>query len=297
LFANISGYLIAVSVVVVFFGISLNPKIAQVAIFSVLWNMLSINVDSALFYFLTDTDKMLKEGPHLSIVFYNSVRGPVYGLFALVGIYTYNRYMKGWNYRKVIVVSNVASAATTLASLIIVTRLNVRMGIPDTVFVLILAACRSMTLQWTRMPFRVLFMYLCPLGMEATMYSLLKGTSDLGNSASDSLGAFLLDYLRCRPSGTLAEDAAFENLPMAIIVTACCGLFAALLLIPLIPGAPPNCRLAGKDAEVAQNSLLSRLFETSPTPVAGKLLQDSQKPRTYGVLDQQGRTSLEDGLK
>jgi len=246
--ANVVGYLVAAAFVLFCFTTVLSPTIAKVSAFSIVYNSAMLNVDSAMFYFFTDNTSMYAEGPHLSSFFYNGVRGPLFCAFALVGIFTYNRYMKEWTYRRVILFSNLAYALVQVSTLIIVSRVNLRLGIPDSAFVLVHAALKSMTQQWTRMPSRVLFMYLCPYGMEATMYALLKGTSDLGNSINDSLGGALLASLGCRPSGAMGESATFKHLPAAVVIAGLSGLLAVVVLLPLVPDAEPNRRLVGDGA-------------------------------------------------
>ncbi len=45
------------------------------------------------------------------------------------------------------------------------------------------------------MPGVVILSQLCPPGMEATMYALLAGCHNLGNSISANLGAYMLQLL------------------------------------------------------------------------------------------------------
>eukprot|EP00932_Pfiesteria_piscicida_P007351 SRR837773.17408.p2 GENE.SRR837773.17408~~SRR837773.17408.p2 ORF type:complete len:464 (+),score=124.60 SRR837773.17408:257-1648(+) len=294
---NLISYLVGAALVLFCFSAVLSPPIARVSVFSLLVNAASLNIDSAMFYFLTDTTTMNEDGPHLSVMFFNSVRGPVVGIFALIGILTYNRFMKAWSYRKVILLGQMSYSATVLSTLIIVTRLNVRLGIPDSVFVLVHSALRSMTMQWCRMPFRVLFMYLCPIGMEATMYSLLKGTSDLGNSVSDSLGAGLLSALGCKPNGSVGEGESFRYLGLAIAITALFNMVVVVSMLPLVPTGEPNRRLIGDASEAtadsAMNAWLSSMHPDEKgygAAAAGRaargsgsaaaLLEDGRLPRT-----------------
>lgn len=283
---NLVSYVVGAAIVLFCFATTLSPPIAKVAVFSILVNAASMNIDSALFYFLTDPSNMYQDGPHLSVVFFNGVRGPVYGVFALVGILTYQKYMKASSYRRVIMFSNIASSASVLSTLIIVTRLNVRLGIPDTVFILVHAAFRAMTQQWCRMPFRVLFMYLCPIGMEATVSALLKGISDLGNSASDSLGAGLLSSLGCTPNGSFGEAASFRSIHLAIIITAVVNMGVAVAMLPLIPAGAPNRRLVGDYADATTGSVMSTWLNSMHVDSAKAL---AAKGGAAAVLLEDGR--------
>jgi len=282
--ANVVAYLVGFVFVLFCFAAVLSPRIAQVSVYSMLYQSAMLNVDGAMFYFYTDEMSAYAEGPHLSSYFYNGIRGPLFCAFALVGIYTYNRYMKEWTYRRVIVFGNLSYALVQVSTLIIVSRMNLRLGIPDSVFVLVHAALRSMTQQWTKMPFRVLFMFLCPPGMEATMYALLKGSSDLGNSVSDSLGGALLAALGCRPSGIDGESESFRHLPLALVVSGLTGLLVVTLFLPLVPDAEPNRLLVGDDAcDATSGSLWSTWLGEAASKHGG-----SSDPRLSGCASGMG---------
>merc|ERR1719386_369397 len=94
-------------------------------------------------------------------------------------------------------------------------RLNVKMGIPDHAFVLGSSVLENIVSQWMWMPQVVIMSYLCPKGMEATMYALLAGCANLGNAVASNVGAMVLDILGCRPMGADGESAQFENLWLA----------------------------------------------------------------------------------
>merc|ERR1719356_2189817 len=93
------------------------------------------------------------------------------------------------------------------------------------------------------MPGVVMTSQLCPKGMEATMYALLAGCHNLGNTISSSLGAMVLVWLGCSPSGAPGESKQFENLWLASVISMILPT-ATLLLIPwLIPNAKQTDKL------------------------------------------------------
>merc|ERR1719502_847433 len=92
------------------------------------------------------------------------------------------------------------------------TRLNIRLGIPDTYFVLGANVLQTIVGQWMWMPGIVILSQLCPKGMEATMYALLAGCHNLGNTIASNCGAWVLLLLGCNPTGADNETAQFDKL-------------------------------------------------------------------------------------
>merc|ERR1712167_163613 len=113
----------------------------------------------------------------------------------------YNRYMKDWTYRRLLLISNLALAILSLGDLLLFTRRNLALGIPDHYFVLGSSISGTVIAQWQWMPGVVMLSQMCPKGMEATMYALLAGCHNLGNTIASNCGALVLQYLGCDPSG------------------------------------------------------------------------------------------------
>merc|ERR1712039_673419 len=92
------------------------------------------------------------------------------------------------------------------------TRLNKKLGIPDHIFVIGSSVFQIIIGQWMWMPGVVILSQLCPKGMEATMYALLAGCHNPGNTIASSTGALVLQKLGCAPSGEKDEDKQFDRL-------------------------------------------------------------------------------------
>merc|ERR1719164_228452 len=130
----------------------------------------------------------------------------------------YNKYMKDFNYRTLLMVSNLLISVLSFLDIIMFTRTNVKLGIPDTVFVLGSSVSGTIISQWQWMPGVVLLSQMCPKGMEATMYALLAGCHNLGNTLSEYMGAYVLELLEIKPSGADNESAQFDNLWIAAVI-------------------------------------------------------------------------------
>eukprot|EP00414_Alexandrium_minutum_P005776 CAMPEP_0113833084 /NCGR_PEP_ID=MMETSP0328-20130328/7719_1 /TAXON_ID=39455 /ORGANISM="Alexandrium minutum" /LENGTH=119 /DNA_ID=CAMNT_0000801331 /DNA_START=20 /DNA_END=375 /DNA_ORIENTATION=+ /assembly_acc=CAM_ASM_000350 len=118
---------------------------------------MSLSVHGPAFYFLTDTPEEYPEGPHFSTVFFNSVLGAVGGLCSLLGFYTYHSFSAKISYRSLLVTSNIALSLLHLCDVLLFSRANLRLGLPDHLFVLGGAVVGPVIAQWQWMPQVALF--------------------------------------------------------------------------------------------------------------------------------------------
>jgi len=241
-------------VMIIAFAVVLSPVIARANTFSILQSSLSWSTAGAGFYFYTDTEEQYPEGPHFSEFFYTSVIGTVGACLSLAGIMTYQRYLSKWKYRELIVMTNLVTAFFSLCDLMMYTRLNVKLGIPDHMFVLSSTVLGSVVNQWMWMPQVVIMAYLCPRGMEATMYALLAGCHNLGNTIGSACGALMLQYLGCRPDGSPGESAQFQNLWVAGLVATLLPTITTVLTVHLLPDAHQDEKILSDDAAMDATS-------------------------------------------
>mmetsp|Transcript_108908 Transcript_108908/g.318711 ORF Transcript_108908/g.318711 Transcript_108908/m.318711 type:complete len:561 (-) Transcript_108908:118-1800(-) len=255
--ANCVVAIVVAIVVVCAFSLVLSPVIAKFNAFALIQGALGLSIGGASFYFYTDTEEMYPEGPHFSEFFYNSVMGTLGSVCSLIGIYFYQRYMSSWKYRNLIVFTNVVASLLSCLDIVMFARLNKHIGIPDHVLVLGLSALETVIFQWRWMPQVVILSYLCPKGMEATMYALLAGCANLGNSVASNCGAMMLNYLGCRPSGQVGESEQFKNLWVAASISTVLPLVACLLLIRLVPDARQDEQIVrDEETDATTGSLL-----------------------------------------
>eukprot|EP00928_Gymnodinium_smaydae_P080811 TRINITY_DN64433_c0_g1_i1.p1 TRINITY_DN64433_c0_g1~~TRINITY_DN64433_c0_g1_i1.p1 ORF type:complete len:567 (+),score=73.51 TRINITY_DN64433_c0_g1_i1:92-1792(+) len=217
--------------VVVTCSVLLSPPLAKFNAFSVIQSSLTLSIGGASFYFFTDDERQYPEGPHFTPFFFNTVIGVLGSLCSLLGIYLYNRYMAQMEYRSLLVVTNVGYSVLALTDVAIYARLNIRYGIPDHFFVLSSGALESVVGMWAWMPQVLILSYLCPDGMEATMYALLAGCSNLGNTIASNVGAMMLQFAHCEPNGSANESEQFKNLWMLALI---CTLLPCVIIVALI---------------------------------------------------------------
>eukprot|EP00667_Euglena_gracilis_P008286 EG_transcript_8388 len=86
---------------------------------------------------------MCKDCPHLDSTFYVTVVGLWDALFVLLGSWLFNDVMANWTYRRAIFASQVAMSAAMLLDAVQFERLNVRLGIPDPLFLILRHAVQN----------------------------------------------------------------------------------------------------------------------------------------------------------
>merc|ERR1719321_589747 len=250
---HFGGALCIMLVILSAFSIALRPQIAKINAFFLVQTSLGIGIGGSTFYFYTDTKEQYPDGPHFSVQFFTTILGLVSSCFSLLGLMIYNKYMHDWNYRTLLMVSNLLISVLSFLDIIMFTRTNVKLGIPDGVFVMGSSVSGTIISQWQWMPGVVLLSQMCPKGMEATMYALLAGCHNLGNTLSEYLGAYILDILGVSPAGLPNESHQFENLWIAAVIAT---VLPALTLI-LIPWLIPDKRQTEKLLEQDDRSATS----------------------------------------
>eukprot|EP00667_Euglena_gracilis_P021751 EG_transcript_23934 len=111
---------------------------------------------------------------------------------------------------------------------------NLRLGIPDWVFMLGKCSVQNTVGMINFMPTTILISKICPEGMEASVFALLAGFSNFGNIVSGYFGAFVLTLLGLDAIGKGQVDD-FSNAWKACLIGAMSS-FVSLLLMPfLIP--------------------------------------------------------------
>lgn len=139
-------------------------------------------------------------------------------------------------------------------------RLNVSWGISDEFFALAYSMITSVTMSMVFLPGIVLLTQLCPKQVEATMYALLAGTSNLGTQIGSSVGACVLQSLDITPRGAVGESAKFDNLWIAALLSSVAPMLTLILIPWMIPNALQTERLMDANALAVDGSPLRRFL-------------------------------------
>lgn len=110
------------------------------------------------------------------------------------------------------------------------------------------------------MPQVIILSYFCPKGMEATMYALLAGCHNLGNTISSSWGALLLETLEINPNGSTGESDQFTNLWKASLLASVLPLISVVALFHFIPDVKQGDRIVDPNASATRDSMWRRYW-------------------------------------
>lgn len=245
------------------FSVFLSPKIAMFNAFSFIQASLSVQVSGASFYFMTDTPEQYPNGPHFTPFFFNSVVGSVGQAVSLLGIVIYARYMTRFSYRTLLIVANVALIVLQSLDSLLYARVNKSLGIPDHVFLVGFTAMQNVVSQWQWMPQVVILSYLCPKNMEATMYALLAGCHNVGNSLAANFGAMLLHVYHVNPTGSDNEGGQFDNLWRASLVSSVLPLIPICLMFRMVPDIKQGDKVLEDECDATSGSLWKQWTKTN----------------------------------
>jgi len=256
---NLGVALVIAAIVVTAFTMLLHPMIGRMNCFFFIQTCCVVDISGASFYFFTNNAAQYPEGPHFSKIFFASGLGVFIAMLNLAGMCIYNRYMQHWRYHALFLFANFLVCGVNLAALLVYTRYNLVIGIPDTVFVMSTWGVWAIVHMWMWLPGVVLLSQLCPKGMEATMYALLAGCHNLGLSTASYLGACMLQVLEIVPSGALNESAQFEHLWVAASIQAIAPVLTLVVLPWMIPNALQTEQLLDSGTKATDGSPWQRL--------------------------------------
>ncbi|KAK4484832.1 hypothetical protein RD792_007431 [Penstemon davidsonii] len=177
------------------------------------------NLSTIMFYYQTETLK-------LEASFLGTVR--VVGWFGLMfGTLVYNRFLQKMKLRSILLYAQIGLSLLSLLDGVLVSRLNLAVGISDKIMVLCGSALSDGINQFKFMPFLILSGQLCPPGIEGTLFALFMSINNLGSTVGSFVGAGLASILDI-------SSGSFDNLLSGIIIQVLCTFIpiAFLFLIP-----------------------------------------------------------------
>uniref|UniRef100_A0A0E0CGW8 Major facilitator superfamily (MFS) profile domain-containing protein n=1 Tax=Oryza meridionalis TaxID=40149 RepID=A0A0E0CGW8_9ORYZ len=200
---------------------------------------LSLDIQAGMFYWYTDPIV----GPGFSEEFIGLVYS-IGSIGSLLGVLLYQISLKDYPFRGVLFWGQVLSSLAGMLDLIMVTRLNTRIGIPDYVFAVIDNSVSQMVGRLKWLPLLVLCSKLCPPGIEGTFYALLMSIQNAGLLMSGWWGGLMLHLLN-------VTRTEFSNLWVAVLIRNLSRLLPLMLLF-LVPQSDQNSMLL--PAEMLQDN-------------------------------------------
>lgn len=200
------------------------PVIWMCALWVFLSGAISPGYSQVFFYFSTDVLQFTPE-------FLGTVSAFGF-IFLMVGTMLYNACFKDMSFRRIFFIAQLSLAAVSLLDVVLVTRTNLDVGIPDKAFVLGDAVIADVISRLKTMPVMVLCAKLCPKGIEGTLFALLMSISNFSRSVSEFWGALVCTWLG------IAKDE-YDMLWLAIILRSVLKVVPIFFLF-LIPATDPQ---------------------------------------------------------
>jgi hypothetical protein len=135
------------------------PVLTKVALFIFLRESVQIDTEQAFFYWFTESP----DGPEFTPEFVGVISAVAFSTM-LVGVGIYTRYLCRFSYHSIFFFAHILCIFTSLLDLVLVMRWNLRLGIPDAVFIVADFAVSPMVRKFITMPTCVLASKLCPEG-------------------------------------------------------------------------------------------------------------------------------------
>ncbi|KAH7492563.1 hypothetical protein PRIC1_001987 [Phytophthora ramorum] len=200
------------------------PVIWMCALWVFLSGAISPGYSQVFFYFSTDVLQFTPE-------FLGTVSAFGF-IFLMVGTMLYNAFFKDMSFRRIFLIAQLSLAVVSLLDVVLVTRANLDVGIPDKAFVLGDAVIADVISRLKTMPVMVLCAKLCPKGIEGTLFALLMSISNFSRSVSEFWGALVCAWLG------IAKDE-YDMLWLAIVLRSVLKVVPIFFLF-LIPATDPQ---------------------------------------------------------
>ena len=236
----ISGFVVALILLFVCVAgawLAFPAGITQIAMYQVLTTLSQPIIGTALDYFYTASEECLPGGPNFPYSYYIAYAGIVGTILGLVGVFAYQFIFSRMRFRPVLLITSVCASLAGLSDVLMVLRINVRLGISDRVAYMIGEAVLEPflgMLNW--IPVSALIALEAPDGKKATCFAFVAGISNFSRMVSELSGAILIQEAGIVATGT---ECHFENLWWLVLL---CHLISPLIVNTIAVFLIPNKR-------------------------------------------------------
>lgn len=183
-------------------------------LFVFLWSA-TPSVGTSIFYFTTNELGFTPE-------FYGRI-SIISNFASLAGVLAYRKWFKAVPLKDLIFWVTIVSVPLSLTQLLLTTRMNMQLGIPDQAFSLVESSVLSVLGQLAFMPTLVLASSLCPPGVEGTLFATLMSIYNAAGGISSELGALLTSALG-------VTDKKFDNLSLLVFLASVSNLLPLIFI-------------------------------------------------------------------
>ena len=211
-----------------------SKEMSAVANYQVISTLSQPLMGTALDYFYTATPACLAEGPHFSYTYYVMTARIIGAVISFVGVWFYGLALSRMTFRRVLLLTTILISLAGLSDLFIVTRTNIRLGIPDKAAYLVGEAVLEPFLGMLNyIPISALISIAVTDGMEASCYAMIAGIANFARMVSELDGSVIFTAAGIVASETGPCD--FTALPWLvlschILAPLCIGIPAVFLL-------------------------------------------------------------------
>ncbi|KAK8449108.1 hypothetical protein SEVIR_7G163200v4 [Setaria viridis] len=254
------------------------PEVWQPCIYMFVSHNLSLDIQGGMFYWYTD--------PVVGPGFSEGSIGLIYAIGSvgsLLGVLLYQTTLKDYPFRSILLWGQVLSSLAGMLDLVLVTRLNLKIGIPDYFFAMIDNSISQMVGRLKWLPLLVLCSKLCSPGIEGTFYALLMSLQNAGLLMSAWWGGLLLHKLN-------VTRMEFSNLWIAVLIRNISRLVPLTLLF-LVPQSDQNSTLL--PAEMLQDGESTEAVKAGSVEFS-VLVQDDSGCISPNVAAEDERTKMFD---
>lgn len=146
-----------------------------------------------------------------------------YGIGTIIGMVVYSSWLKDISFKKILVCNSCLCITVSLSQIVLVTRANTAIGVPDEIFAVFCTFIVQLTTELSMIPLLVLCCKICPNNIEGSLYALLMSTMNFGSMISSQSGGLLMIFLGI-------SQTHFSNLWALILITST----SMLLPLPLL---------------------------------------------------------------
>jgi folate/biopterin transporter len=223
-----------------------HKEVAKCGLFLFLTTATTPEISTTMFYWYTDAEG----GPNFTPIFVGIIQMCSY-IAMIAGIALYNNYMTKWQFRSIFTSAQLLLVACGMLDIILVSRANTKVGIPDEAFAIISDSTLSaMMNRLLYIPMFVLAARVCPPGAEATLFAMFMSLINFGSSVAIYFGSFWVFVLGI-------TDTNYDNFVYLIIIRSVARLIPIPIIYMLVPPGTPSDSEDGRASDGAVKPAIS----------------------------------------
>ena len=217
---------------------SFDVKTFYIIMYLIIVKISKPSLGSAMDYFYTANPTCLPDGPHFDFKYYITYTGVLGTIITLLSIILYKLFLSKKKFRYVLIITSILISLSGISDLLIVTRVNLKMGISDSAFYIFGEAIVEKTISTLYLIcISTLISKTCKDKMESSTYAFLSSINEFSTFISKIEGIVIFNSAGIK---TLVP-CDFSNLWILIL---CCHIIPPIIIgIPsvfLIPNIYQN---------------------------------------------------------